>query len=165
MVKEFKILDTQNKKWGFWGTCSTHVKKEKVKAAWDTAFKVIQEKAGFTPLETLALMDSRWGRHTVDEFFEEITADCFETAFKRKMTKERLYRDYNYYVDDTAYKPKKSFRYENFARDLAKLSKTYGITVKSIGGVEVHAIGKMKGFKGYTADLDSGDLMPVWNED
>ena len=38
-------------------------------------------------------------------------------------------------------------------------------TIKSIGGVEIHTIGKIKGFKGYTTDLDSGDLMPVWSED
>lgn len=160
-----KILETKNKEWGFWGTCSNLVTKERTKAIWKVAFEIIQKKAGLTPQETLGLMDSRWGRHIVNEFAEEIFTDCFETAFNRKITKERLYRDYNYYVDDTSYKPEKSFRYENFAKELAKLSKTYGITIKSVGGVQIHTINQMKDFNGYTTDLDSGDLMPVWNED
>lgn len=160
-----QILPTQNKNWGFWGTCSNLVKMEQTQAAWNSAFTIIQEKAGFTPLETLALLDSRWGRHTVDEFAEEISADCFEKAFKRRITKDRLYRDYNYYVDASAYKPdKKGFRYENFAKDLAKLSKQYGITIQSIGGVKIYAQNDMKDFKGYTTDLESGDIMPIWKE-
>ena len=162
--KMTKILETQNKEWGFWGTCSNIVKQEKVKAAWNTAFKLIQEKAGFTPQETLGLMDSRWGRHTVDEFAEAISKDCFEIAFKRIMTKGRLYRDYNYYVDENAYKPEKSIRFENFVRELAKLSKNYGITLQSIGGVKIYEATDMEGFKGYSPDLDSGDLIPEWEE-
>ena len=160
-----QILPTQNKSWGFWGTCSNLVNKQQTQAAWNGAFTIIQENAGFTPLETLALLDSRWGRHMADEFAEEISADCFEKAFKCKMTKERLYRDYNYYVDSNAYKPtKQGFRYENFAKDLAKLSKLYGITIQSIGGIKIHAQNDMKDFKGYTTDLDSGDIMPIWKE-
>ena len=109
-------------------------------------------------------MDSRWGRHTVDEFAEAISKDCFEIAFKRIMTKGRLYRDYNYYVDENAYKPEKSIRFENFVRELAKLSKNYGITLQSIGGVKIYEATDMEGFKGYSPDLDSGDLIPEWEE-
>lgn len=161
MVKEYKILETQNKSWGFWGTCSTHVKKEKVKAAWETAFKVIQEKAGFTPLETLALLDSRWGRHMADEFHEDIVTGVFTKALKKKMTKERLYRDYNYYVDNKAYGGTVPQQYKNFCNELEKLSRKYGIVIQAVGGV----IQNINGFQGYNHDLDSGDLMPIWSED
>lgn len=158
-----QILPTQNKKHGFWGTCSGFIKKEQTKAAWEIAFVSIRKIAGFTPLETLALLDSCWGRHIAEEFAEEISADCFKNAFMYKITKDRLYRDYNCYIDPTAYKTnKKSFRYENFIKDLAKLSKTYGITIKSIGGISVHAINDMKDFNGYTMDLESGNILPIW---
>ena len=112
-------------------------------------------------------MDSRWGRHTADEFAEEISYDLetFIKAFKRKMTKDRLHIDFNYYVDADAYKPTKATRrYENFAKDLAKLTKTYGIVIKSIGGVSLSSQEDLKNFKGYTTDLESGDIEPVWKE-
>lgn len=161
------ILPTQNKEWGFWGTASNYTGKDNMVEIWEAAFKIIQDKAGFTPQETLGLMDSRWGRHTADEFAEEISCDLetFIKAFKRKMTKDRLHRGFNYYVDADAYKPTKATRrYENFAKDLAKLTKTYGIVIKSIGGVSLSSQEDLKNFKGYTADLESGDLEPVWKE-
>lgn len=155
-----QILPTQNKKWGFWGATNGN------KQVWETAFTIIQEKAGFTPLETLALLDSRWGRHTADEFAEELSSDnqTFATAFKCKMTRDRLYRDFNYYIDPNAYKPKKSYRNENFCKDLKKLSKTYGITLQVVGGVSFHSQSDMKNFQGYSTDLESGNLMPIWRE-
>ena len=161
------ILPTQNKEWGFWGTASNYTGKDNMAEIWEATFKIIQDKAGFTPQETLGLMDSRWGRHTADEFAEELSCDLetFIKAFKRKMTKDRLHRDFNYYVDADAYKPTKATRrYENFAKDLAKLTKTYGIVIKSIGGVSLCSQEDLKNFKGYTADLESGDLEPIWKE-
>ena len=160
-----EFLPTQNKNWGFWGVASSYTDKEQMPKIWAAAFKIIQNSSGFTPLETLALMDSRWGRHAADEFAEEISCDLetFTKAFKRKMVKDRLHRDFNYYVDADAYKPTKATRrYENFAKDLAKLSKTYGIVIKSIGGVTLCSQEDLKNFKGYTTDLESGDLEPVW---
>ena len=160
-------LPTQNKEWGFWRTASNYTGKDNMAEIWEATFKIIQDKAGFTPQETLGLMDSRWGRHTADEFAEELSCDLetFIKAFKRKMTKDRLHRDFNYYVDADAYKPTKATRrYENFAKDLAKLTKTYGIVIKSIGGVSLCSQEDLKNFKGYTADLESGDLEPVWKE-
>lgn len=160
-------LPTQNEGWGFWGTASNYTGKDNMTELWEATFKIIQDKAGFTPQETLGLMDSRWGRHTADEFAEELSCDLetFIKAFKRKMTKDRLHRDFNYYVDADAYKPTKATRrYKNFAKDLAKLTKTYGIVIKSIGGVSLSSQEDLKNFKGYTADLESGDLEPVWKE-
>ncbi len=160
------VLPSQNKNYGFWGTCSNHTNKKQVQAIWDTAFTIIQVTAGFTPQEALALLDSRWGRHTVDEFVEEIRCDLktFTKAFKRRMTKSYLYESFNYYVDENAYKNEDACRYEDFARDLARLSKRYGIVIQAIGGVYIRTPDGMKGFKGYTTDLDSGDLEPIWDD-
>lgn len=98
-----KILETQNKEWGFWGTVSEFVDSDKIQKLWCEASKIIQEKAEFTAIETRNLLDSRWGRHMADEFHEDIITGVFTKIFKKKMTKERLYRDYNYYVDNKAY--------------------------------------------------------------
>ena len=160
-----EFLPTQNKNWGFWGVALSYTDKEQMPKIWAAAFKIIQNSSGFTPLETLALMDSRWGRHIADEFAEEISCDLetFTKAFCMKMTKERLYRDFNYYIDPDAYKSTKpTRRYENFTKELAKLSKTYGIVIKSIGGVTLCSQEDLKNFKRYTTDLESGDLEPVW---
>lgn len=168
MKNNFEILQTQNKEWGFWGIAKGYTSKENMLEIWSAAFKIIQKNAGFTPQETLGLMDSRWGRHTADEFAEEISCDLetFSKAFNCKMTKERLHKAFNYYVDADAYKPTKEIqRYENFVKDLAKLSKRYGVVLKAIGGVSLYAQNDLKSFKGYTTDLESGDLEPVWQRD
>ena len=130
-----KILPTQNEKWGFLGTASALYRTEKVQKAWDKASELIQKTAGFTPQETLALMDSRWDRHTVDELVDEIGAgiEAFTKAFARKMTKDRLYRDYSYYVDPKEYKSKTFCNNENFCKELKRISKLYGITLRVVG--------------------------------
>ena len=161
------VLPTKNKKWGFWGTAKSYINQgEKLSDYWDAAFAVIQAKAGFTPQETLALLDSRWGRHTADWLAEELSVDVetFTKAFKRKVTKDNLCQDFNYYIDPTAYKPKKNYRNENFCKDLKKLCKTYGIILEAVGGVRFCNKNDMKKFTGYDTDLDSGDLMPIWED-
>lgn len=155
-----KILETQNKEWGFWGTVSEFVDNDETQKLWCEASKIIQEKAGFTAIETRNLLDSRWGRHMADEFHEDIVTGVFTKAFKKKMTKERLYRDYNYYVDNKAYGGKVPQQYESFCKELEKLSRKYGIVIQAVGGV----IQNTNGFQGYNPDLDSGDLIPEWRE-
>ena len=49
------------------------------------------------------------------------------------------------------------------AKDLTKLCKTYGVTIKCIGGVVLHSQDEMKKLLGYTSDLDSGPR--PWNGD
>nr|DAH78770.1 MAG TPA: hypothetical protein [Caudoviricetes sp.] len=155
-----KILETQNKEWGFWGTVSEFVDSDEAQKLWCEAAKIIQEKAGFTAIETRNLLDSRWGRHMADEFHEDIITGVFTKAFKKKMTKERLYRDYNYYVDNKEYGGKVPQQYESFCKELEKLSRKYGIVIQAVGGV----IQNTNGFQGYNPDLDSGDLIPEWKE-
>lgn len=155
-----KILETQNKEWGFWRTVSEFVDSDKTQKLWCEVSKIIQEKAEFTAIETRNLLDSRWGRHMADEFHEDIVTGVFTKAFKKKMTKERLYRDYNYYVDNKEYGGKVPQQYESFCKELEKLSRKYGIVIQAVGGV----IQNTNGFLGYNPDLDSGDLMPEWKE-
>lgn len=55
-------------------------------------------------------------------------------------------------------------RYEKFTDELTKLSKKYGIVLKTIGGVNICNQEYIKDFKGYTTDLESGDLEPIWKD-
>lgn len=99
-----EILETQNKEWGFWGTTKNIVRtKRKTQKAWNEAFKLITDIANFTPEETLELLDSRWGRHTADSFYDELQHGIFAKEFKRRITKQRLYSDYSYYVSPDKY--------------------------------------------------------------
>lgn len=160
-----EILKTQNKIWGFWGAASNHIEhKEDMQAFWDKAAEIIQSK-GLTPQQTLDLMDSRWGRHIADEFAEELNCDLetFEKAFKHKMTKGRLQKDFNYYVDSNAYKTNEITRhYENFSKELARLTQKYGVVLHVVGGVYFSSKEDLQDFIGYTTDLDSGDIEPIW---
>jgi hypothetical protein len=54
-------------------------------------------------------------------------------------------------------------RFQKFAKELAELSKKYGVAIKSVGGV---LIGEIKEIV-YSNDETSGDLIPEiieWNE-
>lgn len=94
-----KILETQNEAWGFWGTAYSITENDKeTKKIWDEAFKAIQKKGEFTPEQTRDLMDSRWGRHTVDYYYDEIKAGTFTKAFNKKAKKEELKKEYRYFV-------------------------------------------------------------------
>ncbi len=55
-------------------------------------------------------------------------------------------------------------RFEKFTQELAKLSKKYGVAIKSIGGVMIGEIADIE----YSNDETSGDLYPeilMWQED
>ncbi len=154
-----EILETQNKEWGFWGTTKNIViSGRKTQKAWNEAFKLISEIADFTPEETRDLLDSRWGRHTADNFYDELQQGVFAKEFKRRITKQRLYSDYSYYVSPDKYGDKIPQRYKDFCKELKTLTLKYNIVIQAVGGV----IQNTEGFQGYNADLDSGDLMPEW---
>ena len=55
-------------------------------------------------------------------------------------------------------------QYEKYTEELTKLSKKYGIILKAIGGISICPQEDMKDFKGYTTDLESGDLEPIWKD-
>ena len=102
----------------------------------------------------------------MDEFAEELSTnlETFASVFKRQMSTIRLIKEYRYYVDPKAFPDVKPRAYENFAKDLTKLCKTYGVTIKCIGGVSLHSQDEMKKLLGYSSDLDSGDILPIWRD-
>lgn len=156
-----EILKTQNKEWGFWGTGKYYLQhKSDIKKLWDETAKLIQEHSGLTPEETQKLMDSRWGRHIADRYMEEIrtNVETFIKAIERRFTKEHIIDDYRHYVDETAYQDPIPPQYRDFCEELKKLSFKYGIVIQAVGGV----IQNTENFQGYNTDLDSGDLMPIW---
>lgn len=161
-----EILPTQNKTWGFWGTARNNIEnKKEIKLFWDTTAKNIQSK-GLTPQHTLALMDSRWGRHIADEFAEELSTNLqtFIETFDRQVGPRRLKKAFHCYVDPKTFLNEKPRAYENFAKDLTRLCKIYGVTIKCIGGVVLRPQEKMKKLLGYSSDLDSGDIYPIWKD-
>ncbi|MEI7475315.1 MAG: hypothetical protein WCK67_11130 [bacterium] len=55
-------------------------------------------------------------------------------------------------------------RFEKFTKELAKLSKKYGVAIKAIGGIAIGEIAEIE----YSNDETSGDLYPeilMWQED
>lgn len=46
--------------------------------------------------------------------------------------------------------------YSKFLKELAKISKKYGVVIKSVGGVELGVVDSIS----YEDDISSGDLMP-----
>ena len=46
------------------------------------------------------------------------------------------------------------------AKELKKLSLKYGIVIQAVGGVRLST----EKFAGYNPDLDSGDLIPEWED-
>ena len=157
------ILETENKGWGFWGTAEGYLKHKKdMTRLWNETAKLIQKNSGLTPEETQKLMDSRWGRHIADSYMEEIRTNV-ETFIKiadRRLTKERIIEDYRYYVDETAYQDIIPQKYRDFCKELKALSLKYGIVIQTVGGVRLST----ENFTGYNPDLDSGDLIPEWED-
>ncbi len=116
---------------------------------------MIREIADFTPEETRDLLDNRWGRHMADSFYDELQHGIFAKEFKKRITKQR---HYSYYVSSDKYGDKIPQKYKDFCKELENLSQKYGIVIQAFGGV----IQNTEGFQGYSTDLDSGDLMPIW---
>ncbi len=159
-----KVLETENKDWGFWGTAQSYLNDKKdMEKLWNETAKLIQKNSGLAPEETQKLMDSRWGRHTADSYMEEIrtNVETFIKVADHRFTKEKLINDYRHYVDATAYPNPIPKKYQDFCKDLKKLSLKYGIVIQSVGGVWFNTVG----FNGYNPDLDSGDLIPEYDKD
>ncbi|MGE0108161.1 MAG: hypothetical protein AB7S81_00110 [Bdellovibrionales bacterium] len=64
-MRNYKPLPTANKAWGFWGTCE-HAGYN-TQMAWDAMSEHIVERYDLTPEHTRDLLDSKFGRHLVDE--------------------------------------------------------------------------------------------------
>ncbi len=163
MKNDYIVLETENKEWGFWGTAKSALRdKRGMESLWKKTAKIIQKKSGLTPEETQKLMDSRWGRHTADRYVEEIRTNVktFISIIERNLTKESIINDYRHYVDETAYPDPIPQEYQDFCKELEKLSRKYGIVLQTVGGVRFST----EGFNGYNPDLESGDLIPEWED-
>ena len=77
-----KILKTQNKEWGFWGTTAQHYTNKETQQRWNDAFVTLLELSGAKPEQVRELLDARIGRHFADQCFGEkdvkqITKECY----------------------------------------------------------------------------------------
>ena len=161
------ILPTQNKEWGFWGTAKGYINsKRKMLRLWEEISTLLQENANLTPEQTRELLDSRWGRHIVDRYCEELRTNIrtFIEMLTRVITQDRIVEDYRYYVDENAFENIKPNIYKEFSKELTQLCKKYKVTLQVTGGVRICTDDEIKLLNGYTSDLKSGDLEPVWKE-
>ena len=165
MEKLFIIKNTQNERWGLWGTAYGTFGEETAEKLWNATSILVHEIGDFDSNQTQELLDSHWGKYLVGEFCNEIENGTFIDAFRKKKTKEILRSDYDYYMGQSKNKTlpedTKTDKYEKFCTELEKLSRKYGIVIQAVGGVRTLT----DDFEGYNPDLDSGDLMPIWSED
>lgn len=77
-----KILETQNKEDGFWGTTELHYSNKETQQRWNDAFETLLELSGAKPMQIRELLDARMGRHFADQCYGEkdvkqITKECY----------------------------------------------------------------------------------------
>lgn len=77
-----KILETQNKEHGFWGTTELHYSNKETQQRWNDAFETLLELSGTKPKQIRELLDARIGRHFADQCYGEkdvkqITKECY----------------------------------------------------------------------------------------
>ncbi|MFI3241746.1 MAG: hypothetical protein R3Y43_04190 [Alphaproteobacteria bacterium] len=160
--KVFTIIGTKNPEWGFYGTVKGILRTdEKTTQIWINISTAIMKITNFNETQTQELLDSKWGRHTANSFYDELKDGTFIEAFQKRVSKSDLIKAYNDYIAPSAYHNPRETNKELFCKELAKLSKKYGIVIQSVGGV----IQNNNGFIRYNEDLDSGDLMPIWEDE
>ena len=75
-----------------------------------------------------------------------------------KVAKELSAKKGRLFVELTPEEQKKNA--SAFVKELAKLSKKYGIVVKSVGGVSVYSPQEIQSVTYYSDDLINGDMVP-----
>lgn len=168
MTNKFEILETENEGWGFWGTAKSGLRAKKdMPKLWKETSVLLQKNADLTPVQTRELLDSRWGRHFADRYIEELRTNVqtFIETVDRVITRDRIVKDYRYYVDEKAFPEFKPNPYEGFSEELTKLCKKYRVCLQVVGGVRLCSADEIKDLAGYTSDLESGDLLPIWRRD
>lgn len=168
MTEKFEIFEAQIKNWGFWGTARESLRcKKDMPKLWKETSVILQKNADLTPEQTRELLDSRWGRHFADRYCEELRTNVqtFIETVDHVITRDRIIKDYRYYVDDKAFPEHKPNPYEGFSEELTKLCKKYKVCLQVVGGVRLCSADEIKDLAGYTSDLESGDLLPIWHRD
>ena len=168
MTEKLEILEAQIKNWGLWGTARESLRcKKDMPKLWKETSVILQKNADLTPEQTRELLDSRWGRHFADRYCEELRTNVqtFIETVDHVITRDRIIKDYRYYVDDKAFPEHKPNPYEGFSEELTKLCKKYRVCLQVVGGVRLCSADEIKDLAGYTSDLESGDLLPIWHRD
>jgi hypothetical protein len=87
MEKKVETPRTQNRDWGFFGTCVSNGHQD-AEAAWDEAMAALTDSKGRFRLEAedaRDLLDATWGRHLADEVVgQEIREAIDELASDRR---------------------------------------------------------------------------------
>ena len=63
---ENKVLETENKEFGFYGTINLHYSEKETNKKWGEAFTTLLELSGKQPQEIRTYLDSRSGRKLAD---------------------------------------------------------------------------------------------------
>ena len=92
-----KVLESENKEYGFYGTINNHYSEEKTNKKWAEAFKTLIELSNKKPEEIRDYLDSRSGRKLADcvldsqddlkttlvkEYIKWVECDLFECSKK-----------------------------------------------------------------------------------
>ena len=97
---EFTPLETENKEWGCWHELNIALNDNEIltKQYWNEISAAINYLSNLPAEEVKELLDSRFGRHLVDEFFDIISnKESFITAFCNKYTKSDILKAKSYY--------------------------------------------------------------------
>lgn len=99
-----KVLESENKGYGFYGTINLHYSEEKTNKKWAEAFETLTQLSNKKPEEIRDYLDSRSGRKLADccidlrgaiktvilkEYFKWIEDDLFECRVKELQNKNK----------------------------------------------------------------------------
>lgn len=97
----FNPLKTENECWGCWNGLRNALNEEYglMLQYWNEISFAIHSLSSFPAEEVRALLDSRFGRHLVDEFIDTISKkESFIAAFFEKYSKSEISKAQRYYV-------------------------------------------------------------------
>ena len=97
---EFTPLETENKEWGCWHELNIALNDNEtlIKQYRNEISVAINNLSNLPAEEVKKLLDSRFGQHLVDEFFDTISnKESFITAFCNKYTKSDIQKAKSYY--------------------------------------------------------------------
>ncbi|MBO6180637.1 hypothetical protein J6O86_03010 [bacterium] len=155
-----KVLETQNKLWGFYGTTLNNYSEEETQQRWNDVFEILLELSGVEPEQIRILLDSRIGRHFADQCYNEndvkqITKECYfgwlakelfedettkkplETEINKMMFGEKVYNKISKRIDIVIYTYKNKNRvHEDYAMCMRADEKKYRIGMDYIKPVD-----------------------------
>ena len=97
---DFKVLKTKNESWGCWNGLRNAFNEEEnlMLQYWNEISFAIHCLSDYPAEEVRDFLDSRFGRHLVDEFIDTISKkESFITAFFEKYSKSDISKIHTYY--------------------------------------------------------------------